>query len=67
LSGPPSNFGEGLIAEEVSDLQEDWMKRVDRVLDASVAKPASFERLYIRSDPALTIPPFRQPPAPAHS
>jgi IS5 family transposase len=26
------NFGEGLIAEEVSDLREDWMKHADAVL-----------------------------------
>jgi transposase, IS5 family len=26
------NFGEGLIAEEVSDLREDWMQHADAVL-----------------------------------
>lgn len=27
------SFGDGLIAEEVSDLREDWMKHADKVLD----------------------------------
>ena len=27
------NFGDGLIAEEVGDLLEDWMHNVDSVLD----------------------------------
>src|SRR5262245_31486969 len=27
------SFGDGLIAAEVSDLHEDWMKQADRVLD----------------------------------
>ena len=27
------SFGDGLIAAEVSDLHEDWMKHADRVLD----------------------------------
>ena len=26
------SFGDGLIAEEVSDLREDWMKHADQVL-----------------------------------
>ena len=26
-------FGDGFIAEEVADLQEDWMKHADRVLE----------------------------------
>jgi IS5 family transposase len=26
------NFGDGLVAEEVSDLREDWMKHADEVL-----------------------------------
>ena len=26
------SFGDGLIAEEVSDLREDWMKHADKVL-----------------------------------
>ena len=26
------NFGEGLIAEEVGELWEDWMRQVDQVL-----------------------------------
>jgi IS5 family transposase len=26
------SFGDGLIAEEVSDLREDWMKHADEVL-----------------------------------
>ena len=27
------SFGEGLIAEEVTDLWEDWMRSADEVLD----------------------------------
>jgi IS5 family transposase len=27
------SFGDGLIAAEVSDLSQDWMKHADRVLD----------------------------------
>ncbi len=27
------SFGDGLIAEEVADLCEDWMKHADQVLD----------------------------------
>ena len=27
------HFGDGLIAEEVSDLQEDWMKHADQALE----------------------------------
>jgi transposase, IS5 family len=27
------HFGEGLIAEEVSDLREEWMKHADQVLE----------------------------------
>jgi IS5 family transposase len=29
---PQLSFGDGLIAEEVSDLREDWMKHADAVL-----------------------------------
>jgi len=27
------HFGEGLIAEEISDLREEWMTHADKVLD----------------------------------
>ena len=27
------HFGEGLIAEEISDLREQWMKHADHVLE----------------------------------
>jgi hypothetical protein len=41
------SFGDGLIAEEVSDLREDWMQHADQVLaaahDAGPA-PASHQR-----------------------
>ena len=30
------SFGDGLIAEEVSDLREDWMKHADAVLADSL-------------------------------
>jgi len=29
-------FGDGLIAEEVSDLREDWMKHADEVADEDI-------------------------------
>jgi transposase, IS5 family len=39
------SFGEGLIAAEVSDLHEDWMKRADQVLDDDSIVAAVYEAL----------------------
>jgi IS5 family transposase len=38
-------FGDGLIATEVSDLREDWMKHADRVLDDEGIVAAVYEAL----------------------
>src|SRR5438034_4128075 len=38
-------FGDGLIAEEVSDLREDWMKHADKVLDDEQIVAAVYEAL----------------------
>jgi IS5 family transposase len=34
------SFGDGLIAEEVSDLREDWMTHADAVLSVAVSAGA---------------------------
>jgi transposase, IS5 family len=39
------NFGDGLIAEEVSDLREDWMKHADDVLADEEIVAAVYEAL----------------------
>jgi IS5 family transposase len=39
------SFGDGLIAAEVADLQEAWMRRVDRVLDNPQIVAAVYEAL----------------------
>src|SRR5205085_5742546 len=39
------SFGDGLIAEEVSDLREDWMKHADKVLDDEQIVAAVYEAL----------------------
>src|SRR6201981_1889598 len=39
------SFGDGLIAEEVSDLREDWMRRADRVLADEQIVAAVYEAL----------------------
>jgi IS5 family transposase len=39
------SFGDGLIAAEVSDLHEDWMKHADRVLDDESIVAAVYEAL----------------------
>src|SRR6266436_10047771 len=39
------SFGDGLIAEEVSDLREDWMEHADRVLDDEHMVAAVYEAL----------------------
>ena len=37
------SFGDGLIAEEVSDLREDWMKHADAVLADEAIVAAVYE------------------------
>src|SRR5258708_2425904 len=39
------SFGDGLIAEEVSDLREDWMKHADAVLSDEDIVAAVYEAL----------------------
>jgi IS5 family transposase len=39
------SFGDGLIAEEVGDLREDWMKHADKVLDDEQIVAAVYEAL----------------------
>jgi transposase, IS5 family len=39
------SFGDGLIAEEVSDLREDWMKHADTVLADEAIVAAVYEAL----------------------
>jgi IS5 family transposase len=39
------SFGDGLIAEEVSDLREDWMKHADAVLADEAIVAAVYEAL----------------------
>ena len=39
------SFGDGLIAEEVSDLREDWMKHADVVLADEAIVAAVYEAL----------------------
>jgi hypothetical protein len=39
------SFGDGLIAAEVGDLHEAWMRRVDRVLDDPQIVAAVYEAL----------------------
>ena len=42
------NFGDGLIAEEVADLWEDWMRHVDVVLEDALLLNAAYEALACR-------------------
>jgi transposase, IS5 family len=42
------NFGDGLIAEEVGDLWEDWMRNVDSVLDDPVLLDMAYAALASR-------------------
>ena len=39
------SFGDGLIAEEVSDLREDWMRHADQVLADEQMVAAVYEAL----------------------
>ena len=42
------DFGDGLIAEEVADLWEDWMRHVDTVLEDPVLLDVVYEALACR-------------------
>jgi IS5 family transposase len=48
------HFGEGLIAEEVADLREDWMARADQVLEDEQLVSAVYEALARRSPKSRT-------------
>jgi IS5 family transposase len=48
------HFGEGLIAEEVSDLREDWMKHADQVLEDEQLVAGVYEALVRRSPKSRT-------------
>ncbi len=45
LSRRQLDFGDGLIAEEVGDLWEDWMRHVDSVLDDPLLLDAAYQAL----------------------
>ena len=48
------HFGEGLIAEEVADLREDWMKHADQVLEDETLVATVYEALARRSPKSRT-------------
>lgn len=48
------HFGEGLIAEEVSDLQEQWMRHADQVLEDEQLVSAVYEALAKRRPKSRT-------------
>src|SRR6202051_2904163 len=48
------HFGEGLIAEEVSDLREDWRKHADQVLEDEQLVSTVYEALAQRSPKSRT-------------
>ena len=48
------HFGEGLIAEEVADLREDWMKHVDQVLEDEQLVTTVYEALARRNPKSRT-------------
>jgi len=48
------HFGEGLIAEEVTDLREEWMKYADQVLEDEQLVAAVYEALAKRSPKSRT-------------
>ena len=48
------SFGEGLIAEEVADLWEDWMRPADRVLDDDRLLSTVYEALTKRRPKSRT-------------
>jgi transposase, IS5 family len=47
-------FGEGLIAEEVADLREDWMKHADQVLEDEQLVTTVYEALARRNPKSRT-------------
>jgi IS5 family transposase len=47
-------FGDGLIAEEISDLREEWMKHADQVLEDEQLVAAVYEALAKRSPKSRT-------------
>jgi IS5 family transposase len=47
-------FGDGFIAEEVADLQEDWMKHADRVLEDEQLVTTVYEALARRHPKSRT-------------
>jgi IS5 family transposase len=48
------HFGEGLIAEEVADLREDWMTHADQVLEDQQLVSTVYEALARRSPKSRT-------------
>ena len=50
------HFGEGLIAEEVVDLREDWMRHADQVLEDDQLVSAVYEALARRSPKSRGVP-----------
>jgi IS5 family transposase len=48
------HFGEGLIAEEVADLREDWMKYADQVLEDETLISVVYEALARRCPKSRT-------------
>jgi IS5 family transposase len=48
------HFGEGLIAEEVADLREDWMQHADQVLEDEQLVASVYEALARRSPKSRT-------------
>ena len=48
------HFGEGLIAEEVSDLREEWMTHADQVLEDEQLVSTVYEALAKRSPKSRT-------------
>jgi transposase, IS5 family len=48
------HFGEGLIAEEISDLREEWMKHADQVLEDEQLVATVYEALAKRSPKSRT-------------
>ena len=47
-------FGDGFIAEEVSDLQEDWMKHADQALEDEQLVATVYEALARRRPKSRT-------------
>jgi len=54
LSRRQLDFGDGLIAEEVGDLWEDWMRHVDKVLEDRLLMKVAYDALAHRWTNSLT-------------